>query len=185
MEPASLEYRYWVHLRTLLMLERIIFGFMYIICSCKLLHINLKMAEATQNPCELFVESSIYFFDTGEENFIMTSLAAALENAGITSFRFDFTGNGESEGSFEFGSYWREADDIYAVAQHFHKANRTVIAFVGHSKVSNNLQKGKIVNDASQAWFKCLCYQIPSIRSLSFSASHFSSYSRSPILRQC
>ncbi|TKY54478.1 hypothetical protein E2542_SST18886 [Spatholobus suberectus] len=72
-----------------------------------------------------------------KENFIMTNLAAALENAGISSFRFDFTGNGESEGSFEFGGYWREADDIHAVAQHFHKANRTVIAIVGHSKGAN------------------------------------------------
>ncbi|XP_027919384.1 uncharacterized protein LOC114177960 isoform X2 [Vigna unguiculata] len=67
-----------------------------------------------------------------KENFIMTNLAAALDNAGISSFRFDFTGNGESEGSFEFGSYWREAEDIRAVAQHFQETNRTVIAIVGH-----------------------------------------------------
>ncbi|WVZ12278.1 hypothetical protein V8G54_016808 [Vigna mungo] len=72
-----------------------------------------------------------------KENFIMTNLAAALENAGISSFRFDFTGNGESEGSFEIGGFWREADDIHAVAQHFLKANRTVIAIVGHSKGAN------------------------------------------------
>ncbi|XP_020227422.1 uncharacterized protein LOC109808720 [Cajanus cajan] len=72
-----------------------------------------------------------------KENFIMTNIAAALANAGISSFRFDFTGNGESEGAFEFGSYWREADDIHSVAQHFHEANRTVIAIVGHSKGGN------------------------------------------------
>ncbi|MCI16796.1 BAAT/acyl-CoA thioester hydrolase carboxy-terminal protein, partial [Trifolium medium] len=64
----------------------------------------------------------------------MTQLAAALENAGISSFRFDFTGNGESEGSFEIGNYWREVDDIHSVAQHFHEANRRVMAIVGHSK---------------------------------------------------
>jgi len=40
----------------------------------------------------------------------------------------------ESEGPFEHGGYWREADDIHAVAQHFLKENRTVIAVVGHSK---------------------------------------------------
>ncbi|KAL2338728.1 hypothetical protein Fmac_013174 [Flemingia macrophylla] len=72
-----------------------------------------------------------------KDNFIMTNLAAALDNAGISSFRFDFTGNGESEGSFEFGSYWREVDDVHSVAQHFHEANRTVIAIVGHSKGAN------------------------------------------------
>ncbi|MCI13050.1 BAAT/acyl-CoA thioester hydrolase carboxy-terminal protein, partial [Trifolium medium] len=64
----------------------------------------------------------------------MAQLAAALENAGISSFRFDFTGNGESEGSFEFGNYWREVDDIHSVAQHFHETNRRVMAIVGHSK---------------------------------------------------
>ncbi|XP_027333852.1 uncharacterized protein LOC113848500 [Abrus precatorius] len=69
-----------------------------------------------------------------KEDNIMTKLASALENAGISSFRFDFTGNGESEGSFEFAHYWREVDDLHAVAQHFHEANRSVIAIVGHSK---------------------------------------------------
>ena len=29
-----------------------------------------------------------------QEDIIMRQLAAALENAGISSFRFDFTGNG-------------------------------------------------------------------------------------------
>ncbi|KAI5415189.1 hypothetical protein KIW84_040586 [Lathyrus oleraceus] len=69
-----------------------------------------------------------------KEDIIMTQLAAALENAGISSFRFDFTGNGESEGSFEFGIYWREVDDIHSVVQHFHEANRRVLAIIGHSK---------------------------------------------------
>lgn len=72
-----------------------------------------------------------------KEDNIMTQLAAALENAGISSFRFDFTGNGESEGSFEFGNYWREVDDIHSVAQHFHEANRRVMAIIGHSKGAN------------------------------------------------
>nr|KYP57557.1 Putative uncharacterized protein YDL057W family [Cajanus cajan] len=65
---------------------------------------------------------------------IMTNLAAALENAGVSSFRFDFTGNGESEGSFEFGNYWREVDDLHDVAQHFNGTNHKVIAIIGHSK---------------------------------------------------
>lgn len=40
----------------------------------------------------------------------------------------------ESEGSFEFGIYWREVDDIHSVVQHFHEANRRVMAIIGHSK---------------------------------------------------
>ncbi|WVZ10334.1 hypothetical protein V8G54_014864 [Vigna mungo] len=65
---------------------------------------------------------------------IMINLASALENAGVSSFRFDFSGNGESDGSFEFGHYWREVDDLHDVIQHFHRANRIVTAIIGHSK---------------------------------------------------
>ncbi|KAE8666879.1 Detected protein of confused Function [Hibiscus syriacus] len=65
---------------------------------------------------------------------IMVNLAAALEKEGISVFRFDFSGNGESEGSFEYGSYYREVDDLHAVVRHFSSGNRVVSAILGHSK---------------------------------------------------
>jgi hypothetical protein len=40
----------------------------------------------------------------------------------------------ESEGTFVFGNYWREVDDLHAVNQHFLQGNRPVIAIIGHSK---------------------------------------------------
>ncbi|KAM5588708.1 hypothetical protein ABKV19_006931 [Rosa sericea] len=64
----------------------------------------------------------------------MTKLALALEKEGISAFRFDFAGNGESEGTFQFGHYWREVDDLHAVVQHFSGTNHTVSAILGHSK---------------------------------------------------
>ncbi|GMJ07343.1 hypothetical protein like AT3G47590 [Hibiscus trionum] len=67
----------------------------------------------------------------------MTNLAAALEKEGISVFRFDFAGNGESEGSFQYGNYYREADDLHAVIQHFSGENRVVSAILGHSKGGN------------------------------------------------
>ncbi|KAI9123241.1 hypothetical protein K1719_006130 [Acacia pycnantha] len=72
-------------------------------------------------------------FGSSKETDLIANLAAALENAGISSFRFDFAGNGESEGSFEYGNYWREVEDLHSVAQHFcgEKRARTI---VGHSK---------------------------------------------------
>ena len=33
-----------------------------------------------------------------------------------------------------FSFYWREAEDLRAVIQHFHESNRGVSAIVGHSK---------------------------------------------------
>ncbi|MBA0777547.1 hypothetical protein Gotri_005557 [Gossypium trilobum] len=89
----------------------------------------------------------------------MTNLAAAFETEGISVFRFDFAGNGwrvlgiistfkgrvrvlvtveeESEGSFQYGNYYREADDLHAVIQHFSGESRVVSAILGHSKGGN------------------------------------------------
>lgn len=67
----------------------------------------------------------------------MVNLAAAFGNEGISSFRFDFAGNGDSEGSFQYGNYYREVDDLRAVVQYFEHENRSVIAIIGHSKGGN------------------------------------------------
>ncbi|KAJ0089805.1 hypothetical protein Patl1_13483 [Pistacia atlantica] len=40
----------------------------------------------------------------------------------------------ESEGSFAYANYWREADDLRAVIQYFCGANRVISAILGHSK---------------------------------------------------
>ncbi|XP_041005020.1 uncharacterized protein LOC121250139 [Juglans microcarpa x Juglans regia] len=76
-------------------------------------------------------------FRSTKEDDTMVNLAAALENGGFSAFRFDFAGNGESEGSFQFGNYWRETDDLRSVIQHFSEANRTIRAIIGHSKGGN------------------------------------------------
>eukprot|EP00257_Ricinus_communis_P014149 XP_015571753.1 uncharacterized protein LOC8272558 [Ricinus communis] len=73
-------------------------------------------------------------FRSTKEQETMVNLAVALENEGISAFRFDFAGNGESEGSFAYGNYWKEADDIRAVTEHFSGANRVTSVILGHSK---------------------------------------------------
>lgn len=68
----------------------------------------------------------------------MVNLAAAFGNEGISAFRFDFAGNGDSEGSFQYGNYYREVDDLRAVMQYFeHEKKRSVAAIIGHSKGGN------------------------------------------------
>lgn len=76
-------------------------------------------------------------FQSSKERIPMVNLAAALEKEGISAFRFDFAGNGESEGSFQYGNYRREAEDLRAVVQHFHGENRVISAVIGHSKGGN------------------------------------------------
>ncbi|XP_009149895.1 uncharacterized protein LOC103873226 [Brassica rapa] len=73
-------------------------------------------------------------FRSSKNNQIMKNVAAALEKEGISAFRFDFSGNGESEGSFYYGNYNHEADDLRSVIQHFSDINRVVPIILGHSK---------------------------------------------------
>ncbi|CAI0387324.1 unnamed protein product [Linum tenue] len=51
-------------------------------------------------------------FQSSKDYTAMSNLANALEKEEITAFRFDFAGNGESEGTFAYGNYGREADDL-------------------------------------------------------------------------
>ncbi|KAJ0503821.1 putative feruloyl esterase [Helianthus annuus] len=76
-------------------------------------------------------------FRDSKEYSMMVELAFALEKHGISAFRFDFSGNGESEGLFQFGNYSKEVDDLHAVTQHFTAENRVVSAIIGHSKGGN------------------------------------------------
>ncbi|CAK7351215.1 unnamed protein product [Dovyalis caffra] len=64
----------------------------------------------------------------------MVNLAKALEKEGIATFRFDFAGNGESEGSFAYDTYWRKADDLQAVIEHFSRESRAISTVLRHSK---------------------------------------------------
>ncbi|GJZ27045.1 alpha/beta hydrolase fold protein [Tanacetum coccineum] len=101
-------------------------------------------------------------FQCTKEYSMIMELAFALEKQGISAFRFDFSGNGlianfkagtsplsfkknlnylvltrESEGSFQFGNYRKEVDDLHTVIEHFTTANRAVCAILGHSKGGN------------------------------------------------
>lgn len=40
----------------------------------------------------------------------------------------------ESEGSFQYGNYYREVEDLRAVVQHFREEKYVITAIVGHSK---------------------------------------------------
>lgn len=76
-------------------------------------------------------------FRSSKECIPMVNLAALLQKSGISGFSFDFAGNGESEGSFQYGNYRREVEDLRAVVQHFLEKRRVIAAIVGHSKGGN------------------------------------------------
>ncbi|KAF6169578.1 hypothetical protein GIB67_043295 [Kingdonia uniflora] len=72
-----------------------------------------------------------------QEASTIVKLASALAKEGISVFRFDFAGNGESEGSFQYGNYTREADDLRDVVLHFSGSKHVISAILGHSKGGN------------------------------------------------
>jgi len=76
-------------------------------------------------------------FRSSKDRIPMTNLAIALGKGGISAFRFDFAGNGESEGVFRYGSYHREADDLRTIVQYFCGEKRSIAAIIGHSKGGN------------------------------------------------
>ncbi|KAL3532629.1 hypothetical protein ACH5RR_006150 [Cinchona calisaya] len=76
-------------------------------------------------------------FRSSKDNNTMMNISAALESEGISAFRFDFAGNGESEGTFQYGNYWREVADLRSVVEYFSGTNRRIAAILGHSKGGN------------------------------------------------
>ncbi|CAH2072969.1 unnamed protein product [Thlaspi arvense] len=76
-------------------------------------------------------------FQSSKDRVPMVTIANVFERAMISSFRFDFAGNGESEGSFQYGNYRREAEDLRSVLQHLRGENREISAIIGHSKGGN------------------------------------------------
>ncbi|WOK92391.1 hypothetical protein Cni_G01082 [Canna indica] len=76
-------------------------------------------------------------FQSSKESKTLVNLADALVSENISVFRFDFAGNGDSDGSFQYGNYRREVEDLRAVIQHFSGQKWKVHAIVGHSKGGN------------------------------------------------
>ncbi|KAJ4749844.1 Alpha/beta-Hydrolases superfamily protein [Rhynchospora pubera] len=96
-----------------------------------------KMVGVLHNTGSKKVVIICHGFNSTKDDNTMVNLAAALAKEGISAFRFDFSGNGESEGVFEYGHYRREADDLHSVVLYFSQRNYNVIAVAGHSKGGN------------------------------------------------
>jgi hypothetical protein len=76
-------------------------------------------------------------FQSSKESGTLVNLAAALVSEGISAFRFDFSGNGESEGQFLYGGYWKEVEDLHTVILYFSGKERQMNTIIGHSKGGN------------------------------------------------
>ncbi len=68
-----------------------------------------------------------------KDKFFFPYLSEALAAAGFNVFRFDFAGNGESEGKFEDSTISKEIEDIASVVEFF-KSKYAIACVAGHSK---------------------------------------------------
>ncbi|KAI5077246.1 hypothetical protein GOP47_0007070 [Adiantum capillus-veneris] len=73
-------------------------------------------------------------FRSSKESSTLTSITSQLVATGYSSFRFDFSGNGESDGEFHYGNYWKEVEDLRSVICYLAAQGHKVKAIVGHSK---------------------------------------------------
>ncbi|BBN05237.1 uncharacterized protein MPTK1_3g11480 [Marchantia polymorpha subsp. ruderalis] len=76
-------------------------------------------------------------FRSSKKSTTLGVVASTLVTAGFSSFRFDFSGNGESEGEFAYGNYWKEVEDLRAVIEYWRSQGREITAIIGHSKGGN------------------------------------------------
>lgn len=76
-------------------------------------------------------------FRSSKESKTISSLSDSLTSENVSTFRFDFSGNGESEGTFQYGNYWKEVEDLRAIVSFFSDQNRQPSAIMGHSKGGN------------------------------------------------
>ncbi|XP_020242497.1 uncharacterized protein LOC109820713 isoform X2 [Asparagus officinalis] len=98
-------------------------------------------------------------FRSKKEDKIILNLIGALTRRGISAFHFDFSGNGESEGTFEYGNYHKEVEDLHAVIQHLSKTQE-VSAILGHSKAASycagRRNQCHCLYDHHRQWSKCV-----------------------------
>ena len=83
-------------------------------------------------------------FRSSRNTRLLRGLVEALDASGWSTARFDFPGNGDSDGEFRYGNYAQEAEAIADVVRHLDDSSTelelgTVRAVLGHSKGANSL----------------------------------------------
>ncbi|GMH45363.1 hypothetical protein BSKO_13320 [Bryopsis sp. KO-2023] len=79
-------------------------------------------------------------YSSSKDSFHFPAIANELAKKSISSLRFDFSGNGDSAGVFDFGNYAKEVGEIRgAVMLVRDQLRKTVHGLVGHSKGGNDV----------------------------------------------
>ena len=90
---------------------------------------TLEMPEGIQRGWALFA----HCFTCGKKNLAAVRVARALASAGIGVLRFDFTGLGDSEGSFADSSFSLNVQDLVSAAEAMKDAGMPPDLLIGYS----------------------------------------------------
>lgn len=85
--------------------------------------------EGEHRACALFA----HCFTCSKNLKAVSNIAKALNNKGVLVFRFDFTGLGDSGGSFEDTNFSSNVDDLIAAAEYMKKEMHGPTILIGHS----------------------------------------------------
>ncbi|KAG9323001.1 hypothetical protein KVV02_007431 [Mortierella alpina] len=70
----------------------------------------------------------------GHKNYLFQPALANMLAQYMDTFRFDFRGNGESEGEMGYSNWDEDVADINAVIEHFEREGYHIYALIGHSR---------------------------------------------------
>ncbi|KAL9658680.1 hypothetical protein ABK040_006214 [Willaertia magna] len=111
---------------------------------------NIKEINEEKNPIVIFCHGLAC-----HKNYFIFPI---FYNKKIDTFRFDFSGNCQSEGEFSYSNYLKEVEDLFSIYNYLkNKLNYKKISIFGHSKGGNivllysnkypeTLQNGIVIN---------------------------------------
>lgn len=78
-------------------------------------------------------------YASNKDGFHLQRIAQTLAQGGVGSLRFDFSGNGESSGTFKFANYAAEVEEMEDAVDFVNRSGSTVIGILGHSKAGTEV----------------------------------------------
>lgn len=90
---------------------------------------KIDFPEGEHKACALFA----HCFTCSKNLKAVGNIAKALNKKGVAVFRFDFTGLGDSDGSFEDTNFSSNVDDLIAASEYMKKEMGSPSILIGHS----------------------------------------------------
>jgi uncharacterized protein len=98
-------------------------------------HLGEKLAATLEIPSHPADKGMVlgHCFTCTRHTRILDDLSRAMVNAGYLALRFDFSGNGQSEGSFAESTYSKQIQELNCAIDYVRNAGASDIILAGHS----------------------------------------------------